>query len=225
MEFFSDTFIRVSWKLVSLFSGSFFFAITFQHRHVLSFLPPVKDNTCRNRNEKPGIFLSYPMKVCLHTCIGAHTDCECTHRQQWLSHHLPQDWMVLVQDLNCSFPLCDTPEMISYLLPKFFNWKITFTYATVSSNMQAIPSSQTRSPSTQATDYFLLCCSTVIQSWQHTFNLSAWIYFIGISIRAWRRLCFPPLFDFYIREERNDLKRGHSRRRGTNTVIVCTEHK
>jgi len=166
-------------------------------------------------------FLSYAMKVCLHTCIGAHTDCACTHRQEGLPHHLPQDWMILVQDPRCSFPLCDTSEMISYLLPKFFNWKITFTYATVSSNMQAILSSPIRSPLTQAIDYFLLCYSTVVLSPQHTFNLCAWIYFSGISIRTWSGLCFPAHFDFYIREE---MQRGHSGSRGTNTVIVCTEH-
>ena len=40
----------------TFFQVVFLFAITFQHRHILSFLPPVKDSTCRNHDEKPGIF-------------------------------------------------------------------------------------------------------------------------------------------------------------------------
>lgn len=71
--------------------------------------------------------------------------------------------------------------------------------------MQAIPSSQTRSPSTQGIDYFLLCSNIVVLSPLHTFNLSARIYFNGISIRAWRGLCFTPLFDFYIKEEMKEV--------------------
>lgn len=141
-------------------------------------------------------FLSYIMKVCLHTCVGAHTDCACTHRQEWLSHHLPQDWMVLVQDVSHSFPLCGASEMIYYFLPKSFNWKITFTYATLSSNVQAILSSVVRNPSTQILDYFLLYVSIILLTPEHTFNPCTLVYFSYINIRAWRGLGFLLHLDF-----------------------------
>lgn len=44
-------------------------------------------------DEKKAI-LSYIMKVCLHTCVGAHTDCACTHigRDGCLTTFLRTGW-------------------------------------------------------------------------------------------------------------------------------------
>lgn len=125
-----------------------------------------------------------------------YRQCVHTHRQGWLSHHLPQDWMVLVQDVSHSFPLCGASEMIYYFLPKSFNSKITFTYATLSSNVQAILSSVVRNPSIQVLDYFLLSVSVIPLTPEYTFNPRAWVYFSYINIRACRGLDFLLHLDF-----------------------------
>lgn len=102
----------------------------------------MKDSIYSKSGKKAGI-LSVLCNKSLQTYVRVCTYGLCMHtlQQEWLSHQLSQDSMVLVQDLSCSFPLCGASEIISYVLPNSSNWKITFTYATVASNVQAIPTS------------------------------------------------------------------------------------
>lgn len=55
--------------------------ITFQHRHLLPCLSYLLWKTTHTQKviKSQASFLSYIIKVCIHTCGCAHMDCVCTH--------------------------------------------------------------------------------------------------------------------------------------------------
>lgn len=96
--------------------------ISTQASFTLSVLPPMKDSIYSKSGKKAGI-LSVLCNKSLQTYVRVCTYGLCMHtlQQEWLSHQLSQDSMVLVQDLSCSFPLCGASEIISYVLPNSSN--------------------------------------------------------------------------------------------------------